>query len=436
MRDLLSIIEEETIETLMQLVISPNSDYAAGVEALSRGVLRKTEQRVSPMKLIHTAKKHGLLKELETLMFKKALENFKPLFDAENSLLLFINIDPDFIEMCIDTNWIDELVEPYDIPKGNIIFDIQTLDFGRLALAKQFIDQHRAKGYYISIDDLGSEYNNLDKVIYLSPDLVKVNMKSLRQLENQDYVLKMIKVLKPLAESLGLVIVAKGIETENDLEYAMEAGAQYLQGYFISKPLDLDPLSLQEITTKYSKKLEEHARVEVKRLELTRHMTTRAYGIIKAVKAQLDLDYTFGNNTDYVSLFNEFPMIENIWILSQKGIQVGATIINHSRYATKNINLFQIYNHGSDFSSKDLFTQLYDTILDIWVTQPVQSVLTNNVCLGCSTRLDHHEDAAVLGINLNLEALVLEEKEVRVSINVEHEVAEEAEGFRVFQAEE
>lgn len=435
MRDLLEIIENETVETLMQLVISPNSDYAAGIEALSRGIMAETGETIPPLKLIHTAKKHGLLRELETLMFKKALESFKPLFDADNSLLLFINVDPDFIEMCIDTNWIDLLVEPFNIPKSNLIFDIQTLDFGRLALAKQFVDQHRAKGYYISIDDLGAEYNNLDKILFLSPDLVKVNVKSLRQLKNQDYVAKMIKVLKPLAENLGIVIVAKGIETESDLEYAMEAGAQYLQGYYISKPLDLNPSSLGEITKKYALKLEEHARVEVKRLELTRSMTTRAYGIIKAIKAQLDLDYAFGNNIDYNKLFEQFPMIENVWILSSKGIQIGPTFINHERYLTKNINLFQLYNNGSDFSSKELFTQLYDTILDVWVTPPVQSVLTNNLCIGCSTRLDHHENAAVIGININLDSLVQEQRQIQLGAVIDKELNEE-EGIRVYTIDE
>lgn len=435
MKDLLEIIEAESIEILMQLVISPNSDYAAGIEALSRGIQKTTGETILPLKLIHTAKKHGLLKELETLMFKKALESFKPLFDADNSLLLFINVDPDFIEMCIDTQWIDELVEPFGIPKSNIIFDIQTLEFGRLSLAKAFVDQHRAKGFYISIDDLGTEYSNLDRIIYLSPDLVKVNVKSLRKLENQDYVQKMLKVLKPLAESLGIVIVAKGIETESDLTYAMEAGAQYLQGYFISKPLDLTSSSLVDITGRYAQKLKEHARVEVQRLELTRTMTTRAYGIIKSIKAQLDLDYTFGNGSDYHQLFEQFPMVENIWILSDKGIQVGPTQVNHQRYQTKNIHLFQIYNNGSDFSAKELFTQLYDTILDVWVTQPMQSVLTNNLCIGCSTRLDHHEDAAVLGLNINLAHLLNEQKELRLSDAIDR-ATEEALSIRVYSTED
>lgn len=431
MKDLMEIIEAQSIEILMQLVISPNSDYAAGIEALSRGIHRTTGETILPLKLIHMAKKHGLLRELEILMFNKSLESFKPLFDADNSLLLFINVDPDFIEMCIDTYWIDELVESYHIPKSNIIFDIQTLEFGRLALAKEFVDQHKARGFYIAIDDLGSEYSNLDRIIFLSPDLVKVNIKSLRQLHNQDYVEKMLKVLKPLSESLGIVIVAKAIETESDLEYAMEAGAQYLQGYYISKPLDLTPASLTDITKRYAQKLDEHAKVEVQRLELTRNMTARAYGIIKAIKAQLDLDFTFGNVSDYAHLFLQHPMVENIWILSDKGIQVGPTHINHQRYNTKNIHLFQIYNNGSDFSAKELFTQLYDTILDVWVTQPVQSVLTNNLCIGCSTRLDHHENAAVLGININLAYLLSEQNNHQISEPVDR-TDDESVGISVY----
>lgn len=403
--DIKRIIDAEAIEVQMQLVISPNKDFTTAIEALSRGVNPDNGQQVSPLKLIHLAKKQNLTLELEALMLKKALEVFKPIYEESPQILLFINIGPDFMELSLENTLLDDTIKSFDIPVRNIVFDVGAFEFGRLAVAKEFVDQYRAKGYYICIDDLGLDYVNIDKVLFLNPDLIKILIQPIRKLTHRTYVVNMLKTLRLLAESMGIIIVANGIEDESDISFAIEHGAQFMQGYYISRPTDLTKESLITIKERYRSLMEAHSMEEESRLELTRAMTTKAYGIIRGVKQIIVNNIERPRSEKAQMIFDAYPMVENYWILDDKGLQNGQTFINQNQFKTKNTAMFQIYNHGSDFSTKDLFTQLYSTILDIWVTPPIKSVLTNNLCIGCSTRLDLSCEYAVIGVNINVDRL-------------------------------
>lgn len=410
--DVLKLIEAEGVETQMQLVISPNKDFATAVEALSRGINPVNNERIAPIKLIHAAIKQGVLIQLEQLMLRKALEAFKPIYFDSPSMLLFINIGADFMELAIDNNLIDEIIADYGIPISNIIFDIGAFDFGRLSMVKEFVDTYRAKGYYICIDNLGIDYYNIDRVLYLNPDLVKIVIQSLRQLTHQGYAENMLKTLKLIAESQGIILVAKGIEDESDVAFAIKHGAQFMQGFYISQPVDLTTDSLKNLKERYRDLIAAHSVEEESRLELTRAMTSKAYNIIKGAKKLLGATSEIDRSIEAYLLFETYPMVENFWILDDKGVQFGPTYINEKQYQTKNVAMFQVYSHGSDFSTKDIFTQLYNTILEVWVTPPMKSMLTNNICITCSSRLDFSPEYAVLGININLENLSLPVKEI------------------------
>ncbi len=403
--DIHKLIEERGIDTMMQLVISPNQDYAVGLEALSRGIDPDTGHNVSPTEMIVNAEEEGLLQELEKLMFLRALETFKPLHNANPDLLLFMNMGSKFIEICRNNDFIESSITQFDIPFSSIFFDITAFDPRRLEAMKCFVDTYKEKGFYMSMDDLGEDYSNIDKLLYLSPDIVKINFRSLRRLENKTYVENMIKTLKFITESLGIIVVAKGIEDEQDVGFALKNGAQFMQGYYISKPVSLTTEALYTIKDRYRHLMEAHLVEEGSRGELTRLMTTKAYVIMNGIKEWLDDHRNQELEVDSEAIFNAYPMVENFWFLDEHGVQVGSNHVNQKDFMLKKTSMFQIYSEGTDFSSKDLFLQLYNTILNVWVTKPFKSILTNNQCVTSSIRLDYSCERAVICANINLDKI-------------------------------
>ncbi len=74
------IIKERSIDILMQTVLSPNKDIAAGIEGLVRGKSIHDGSIIPPYELMTQARKQGLGLELEELMIEKSIETFVPIY--------------------------------------------------------------------------------------------------------------------------------------------------------------------------------------------------------------------------------------------------------------------------------------------------------------------------------------------------------------------
>jgi diguanylate cyclase (GGDEF)-like protein len=101
------------------------------------------------------------------------------------------------------------------------------------------LNRIRAKGIEIAIDDFGTGYNNLSNLESFPIDTMKID-KSFVMPINEGSNTKTVKGIIALAKHMGYKIVAEGIETEFQKNRFSEFGCDYLQGYFISKPITAD----------------------------------------------------------------------------------------------------------------------------------------------------------------------------------------------------
>ena len=400
------IIERESVEILMQLVISPNTDYACGIEALARGMDYEDGSVIPPTVLFKKAKDENLIIELEKLLVRKSLEVFQSIYRDNPHMLLFINLTDIFMDKCLTDDFLVTITEEYGIAFKNIVYDINQFLPEYLETGRLFIEKYRPKGFLMCIDDIGVNYNNVDKILYLNPDMIKVNIAAVRKMENAFYRNNMMKFLKLIADQLGILLVAKGIEINEDVQTTIENGTQFMQGYFISKPVKLESSLLNEIITQYRTVMLEYYRGGNEEIETNRKIITRAITLGVSVRdaiVQTGLDVV---RSDPGKFLSKYPLVENIWVLNKEGIQQDGTIINTSKYNIRSSPIFQIYNAGADFSSRELYRQLMDTILDVWVTRPYRSILTNNLCIGCSVFLDVEKQDTVVCVNINYDELL------------------------------
>lgn len=399
------IIQQESIEILMQLVISPNRDFTAGIEALSRGIDHTTGLIIAPLTLLDMAQQADMQQALDELLFRKSLEAFKPIHENHPELLLFINLSDAFIAQALTDSFICNNVEAVGVSSGSIVFDINPQTEDAMVHALNFIEQYRKLGFYICIDDIGVGYHNLDKVIYLNPDMIKVNIAQGRKLENIQYRSSLTRFMKLIADQLGILLVAKGIEDEEDVQLTLQNGAQFMQGFYISKPVNLAQHSLDEIIARYREAMNHRGQDSGVDLELTRSITARVISITRDIRHTIGSGDPGQMRSDSEAFFDLYPFIENIWFLDRNGRQLDKTFINIKKHTVKSSPMFQVYNEGSDFSSKEIYRQLTDTILDVWVTRPYRSVLTNNVVIGCSMYAQEGVEDTILCVNFNYQGI-------------------------------
>ncbi|TFE02137.1 EAL domain-containing protein [Jeotgalibacillus salarius] len=101
-------------------------------------------------------------------------------------------------------------------------------------------------GVKISIDDFGTGYNTMAHLIDVSVDFLKIDQSFIRQMPDQDRAVKVVQSLVRMAETLGAVPIAEGVETDEVLHLYQQAGGQVAQGFYYSKAVPAE-----EFLTKY-----------------------------------------------------------------------------------------------------------------------------------------------------------------------------------------
>lgn len=119
--------------------------------------------------------------------------------------------------------------------------------------AKQVLDvikNLRNKGFEIEMDDFGSGYSSLNMLSDMPIDVLKMDMKFIRNIEESETDRRLVSLILDIARYLKVSVVAEGVETEKQLEILRNGKCDLVQGYYFSRPLpseDFEKLIEKEI---------------------------------------------------------------------------------------------------------------------------------------------------------------------------------------------
>lgn len=140
--------------------------------------------------------------------------------------------DPDLIRS------LDDLVERYGLIRSDIKLEVTetayTENSGHLI---RIIGELRKKGYEIEMDDFGTGYSSLNMLSSMPIDVLKMDIGFIRNIDTNEKDLRLVKLIIEIARSLKVLVVAEGVETDNQLKLLKEAGCDLAQGYYFSRPL-------------------------------------------------------------------------------------------------------------------------------------------------------------------------------------------------------
>ena len=99
------------------------------------------------------------------------------------------------------------------------------------------VERLREKGFKIEMDDFGSGYSSLNMLTTLPIDVLKMDMKFIRNMHRDEKSRKLVELVVEIAEFLGVPIVAEGVEDAWQVETLKKMGCSIIQGYYFSKPV-------------------------------------------------------------------------------------------------------------------------------------------------------------------------------------------------------
>jgi EAL domain-containing protein (putative c-di-GMP-specific phosphodiesterase class I) len=108
----------------------------------------------------------------------------------------------------------------------------------------QVLAELKGLGVHLSIDDFGTGYSSLSRLRRFPVDALKIDRTFIGSMSQDEETREIVRVIIMLAHTIGLKVVAEGVETEEQLQQLKQLNCELAQGYFFSKPAD--PATIQE----------------------------------------------------------------------------------------------------------------------------------------------------------------------------------------------
>jgi EAL domain-containing protein (putative c-di-GMP-specific phosphodiesterase class I) len=210
-----------------QPIVSWSARRVFGYEALVRS---KEPTLGHPGALFEAAERLGRIDDLGRLIRKKCIE---PMVDVEANVSLFVNLHAR--ELLDDTLYDRE--SPLSTIASRVVLEItERAHLDTVPDVETRINRLRARGFRIAIDDIGAGYSGLNSFTMLRPDLVKLDMALVRDIDKDPVKRRLAGLLVQLCDDLGIAVVGEGVETPTERDTLLELGCDLLQGYLFARP--------------------------------------------------------------------------------------------------------------------------------------------------------------------------------------------------------
>lgn len=212
-----------------------------GAEALVRWVHPK-KGLIMPDKFIPLFEKNGFIVNLDKYIWEQACIEIRKWIDSgQTPVPISVNVsrvnvgNPKLIEI------LDSLVEKYKIDKKYLELEItETVYYDDQNHLIETLNQLKKADYTLLMDDFGSGFSSLNMLKNTPFDILKIDRNFLNETMVTDKGKKIILHTISLSNDIGINTVAEGVETKEQAEYLLECGCNVAQGYYYSKPVELN----------------------------------------------------------------------------------------------------------------------------------------------------------------------------------------------------
>lgn len=235
--DLHYAIDHEQFEIYYQPQIDLNSSKIIGMEALLRWK-HPEKGFISPVEFIPIAEESGLIIPIGNWVFKKACEQNKKWLDEGISLRVGINLSPIQFHHRDLVADMEKVLEDTQLPSSNVEIEItETAIANDIDEAIRITDHIHSLGIIVAMDDFGTGHASLANLRRFPIQSLKIDQSFVRVLHPNDPEENLAGAIIHIGHSLGLKIIAEGVETKFQMEYLKDLGCEEIQGYYIAKPM-------------------------------------------------------------------------------------------------------------------------------------------------------------------------------------------------------
>lgn len=238
--DMRRAIARNEFSLAYQPIYSLREHHLVGFEALLRWD-HPGHAFSGPGEFIHLAEETGLIIELGKWALREAcatLSLLRACHPWARDLKMSVNISPRQFSQADLVQSITHILCETEIPPDRLRLEItETAIMENAAVAVDKLQRLKSLGITISVDDFGTGYSSMAYLQRLPLDILKIDLSFVRRIETTPENQLIVKAIISLAHSLGLQVVAEGIEKEAHCDHLNALDCEFGQGFFFSQPL-------------------------------------------------------------------------------------------------------------------------------------------------------------------------------------------------------
>ena len=241
-RELRTALSRDELFLVLQPLVRLADQQVSGIEALVRW-RHPGGMVVGPDQFIDVAEDSGLIVELERQVLRLACRARAGLAGLAEQARIAVNVSalqfsqPDFCE------FVKEALDDAGLPAHCLEFEVtERLLMENTERVLATMGEFARMGVRIAIDDFGTGYSSMSYLQLFPVDKLKIDMSFVRPLARDGSSRAICQAIVSLAHSLGMKVVAEGVETEQQSAVLAELGCDEVQGYLHARPMELEAL--------------------------------------------------------------------------------------------------------------------------------------------------------------------------------------------------
>jgi diguanylate cyclase (GGDEF)-like protein/PAS domain S-box-containing protein len=242
--DLRRALERHELRNFYQPIISLDSGTIVAFEALLRWQ-HPTRGLLEPIEFIPVAEETGMIRELGWWALEEACRQiaiWRTLRPASHDLTVSVNLSA---KQFVDPNFgtkLETLLRECNLPAGTLKLELtESSIMNDSTAAIALLSRFKSLGVRLAIDDFGTGYSSLSYLHRFPLDTLKIDRSFTNMIRSGEKEENLIaRTIMPLAQHLGLDVVAEGVETVEQARLLKELRCKYAQGYLFSRPVNAE----------------------------------------------------------------------------------------------------------------------------------------------------------------------------------------------------
>lgn len=217
-----------------QPIIHPATGVTFAVEALIRNI--DSSEFDSIDNFFDKACEEEKLFSLDIALREKAVRKFITI-PWHDRIRLFYNYDPRiFLMPDYRSGETERILDKYNLTGDRICFEISEKHRFNPDNLNSFVNISKKRGFKIALDDFGTGFSGLELLYHSNPDYIKFERFSISEIDRSTKKRSVCRNLIKIAKTFGAVVIAEGVETEDEFFICAELGFDLVQGYYTGKP--------------------------------------------------------------------------------------------------------------------------------------------------------------------------------------------------------